>query len=546
MQQGASAVRPGRILVADDEQEICELLHETLVDEGYEVTTARDAQEAADLIRREEFDLLITDICMPGRDGLDLIEEVKALRPTLATIVITAHADQEKFIRAIRRRVDDFLQKPFDLEEVCRAVRAGLETRKSAQRRREAIKDLYTKSRRLTEEKADLSQRIGEAMERVTQFQEEILRNTEGLSTLSDVSNVVTSVLDLDKLLEVSLAMVNQRLHIQRSSIMLYREEEAALEVVAARGAHMHLMGKMVHLGEGVAGYVAQTREPLLVEDIRKDGRFDVKRSGNYGTGSFISVPLIFQGALLGVINANDTVSGKPFDRGHMEVLTTVAGQISAAIANARLYENVKENSIRMVEALATTLEAKDPYTCGHSERVTAYAIRLGKRMGLSREQLDTLRYAGLLHDIGKIGVPEEILQKTAPLTDDEWAVIAQHPIIGERIIGTLDFLSGAREIIRRHHERWDGQGYPDGLKNGQIGVLSHILSVADAFDAMTSVRPYRDARTTEDALEEIGRCAGAQFDPALVTAFRGLFEDDEHIGEIRYELRYPDAKRSG
>ncbi|MFH0963355.1 MAG: HD domain-containing phosphohydrolase [Planctomycetota bacterium] len=532
-----------KILVTDDEGDICELLEETLTEEGYDVTTARSAQEAMKKLEREEFDVLITDICMPGRDGLDLIEEAKKNHPTLATIVITAHADSEKFLRAIRRKVDDFLQKPFDLDEVCRSVRLGLAARRAQNEEDKTRRELHDQSERLVREKEDLSHQITEAMRKVTVFQEELLRNAEGLNTLSDVSNLVTTILDLDKLLDVCLALVNQRLRIQRSSIMLYDRASDSLRVVAARGSHIRLLGKTVPIGEGVAGHVARTREPLLVPNILEDGRFDVSRSTNYETGSFCCVPLTFQDELLGVINVNDTLSGGPFDKTHLDILSTVAKQISVAIANARLYNNLKENSVRMVEALATTLEAKDVYTCGHSERVTTYALRLGDRIGLSREQLDTLRFAGLLHDIGKIGVPEEILQKEDALTEAEWAVVAQHPIIGERIIGALHFLTDVREVIRHHHERWDGRGYPDGLPDGKIGTLPRILAIADAFDAMTSARPYRSARTTDDALAELARQAGSQFDPTLVAAFRTLFDMDEEIRSIRYEMRYPDAK---
>jgi len=172
------------------------------------------------------------------------------------------------------------------------------------------------------------------------------------------------------------------------------------------------------------------------------------------------------------------------------------------------------------VQALATTLEAKDRYTHGHSARVTDYSVRTAQRMKLPAEEVEKLRYAAQLHDVGKIGVDEAILRKPTDLTTEEWDAMQQHPVIGERIITPLDFLSETRPIIRHHHERWDGKGYPDGLRGEHISRLAQIMAVADAYDAMTSERPYRHARSHEDALREIKRCTGTQFAPDVTKEF--------------------------
>ena len=541
----ASSMTNARLLVTDDEVGICDLLREALTDEGFRVETACDPAEALERLRETDFDLLITDICMPGGDGIEMLGQARKLRPDIAVIVMTAYADTDKAVRALRQRATDFIQKPFSIDEVSRAVRQGLAARDLAIDRHRVMEDLHRRSSELALEKKRLSEQIAEATQQASVFQQELEKDHEGLDTLSDLAKVVTSVLDLDKALKLCLALLNQRLRVNRSSVMMYDPLADELEVVAVRGVKEDILGQRIAVAEGVAGYVAKTRQPVLVGDIHKDGRFDTTKAHQYATQSFMSVPLVFQSELLGVINANDRMSGAPFDERDLAILCTIARQISAAVANARLYDNLKENSIRMVEALANTLEAKDVYTCGHSERVTEYAVRLGRSLGLPKDQVDVLRFGGLLHDIGKIGVPEDILGKPDRLTDEEFRIVQQHPIIGEHIIGTLDFLSDVRKLIRHHHERCDGKGYPDGLDHKQLATLPRILGIADAFDAMTSERPYRSAMSTEDALAELRAGAGFQFDAVMVERFTRLFREEPAISTIHTQLRYPAAKRA-
>ena len=187
---------------------------------------------------------------------------------------------------------------------------------------------------------------------------------------------------------------------------------------------------------------------------------------------------------------------------------------------NQKLVDDLKELLINTVSAISNALEAKDSYTFGHSNRVTFYAIEIGKTIGLDEQSLSYLEFAGLLHDIGKIGVPEIILNKPGRLTEEEYSVISKHPLRGGKILSRLKNIQEVIDCVVHHHERFDGNGHPNGLKGEDIPLGARILAVADSYDAMTSDRPYRKSMSHEDAVEELKRCSGGQFDPKIVEAF--------------------------
>lgn len=211
------------------------------------------------------------------------------------------------------------------------------------------------------------------------------------------------------------------------------------------------------------------------------------------------------------------------FSAEERRMLETLASQAAIAIENARLFERTQRTYYQTIRALAEALEARDAYTRGHSERVTQYALRIADAMGLSESNRRMIEHAGLLHDIGKIGISDSILLQTTPLSPEDRATIQSHPLFGDQILGPIQFLHDVQEVVRHHHERYDGGGYPDGLTADEIPLSARIVCVADAFDAMTSDRPYRAALSREHAVEELERERGRQFDPAVVDAFLGL-----------------------
>ena len=190
-------------------------------------------------------------------------------------------------------------------------------------------------------------------------------------------------------------------------------------------------------------------------------------------------------------------------------------------------YEKLEQAYLESIETLRYTVEAKDIYTRGHSDRVAEYSVLIGKKLGLSEEELKTLHLGGLFHDIGKIGVPDSILQKSSTLTDDEYSQIKQHPNIGVHILSNASIFQDILPIVEHHHEKFDGSGYPSRLKGNDIPYLARITSVVDSFDAMTSRRSYRDSLSMENVISELKNCSGTQFDPDIVNLFLDILEND-------------------
>ncbi len=233
-----------------------------------------------------------------------------------------------------------------------------------------------------------------------------------------------------------------------------------------------------------------------------------------------IVMPLKPRDKLLGIMqvaNKRGNFSYRPED---LDLLKILGSQVGFVIQNADLFNNLQRAYIDTLSALTSAIDAKDSYTRGHSERVTELSIRLANEYGLPPEEVEKIKLGGLLHDIGKIGIPEEILNKPGRLNDEEFEIIKSHPDLGLHILGKVEFLETIVPIIRYHHERYDGKGYPEGLKGEAIPLLARIVSVVDTFDAMTTDRPYRKAMSIEEALKEIERCSGSQFDPKIAAHF--------------------------
>src|SRR5689334_9911672 len=334
-----------RILIVDDEAEITEILAD-LLSEDYDCLRAGSAEHALAELHRNEFQLVISDITMPGMSGLEMIPHVKALSPDTVVVMISGMQTVESAIGALRLGAFDYLMKPFDLRQV------------------EAV--------------------VGRALE------------------------------------------------------------------------HYELV-------------VAKQRYENHLEELVEQRTAELDRALNSLEGAYRST----------------------------------------------------------LKALTAALETRDSETHGHSERVVSYSLRLGREYGLSSEDMKSLEFGSLLHDIGKIGVPDSILRKPAKLTEEEWVRMREHPLHGQQILRGIEFLQGAARVVAQHHEQWDGSGYPVGLRGNEIDVCARIFSVADAFDAITSDRVYRRGKSYEAAAQELDDWAGRQFDPKVVEAFHRVPKED-------------------
>jgi putative nucleotidyltransferase with HDIG domain len=270
-------------------------------------------------------------------------------------------------------------------------------------------------------------------------------------------------------------------------------------------------------LDGGVNGRVARTGEPALVHDTARDPHF-LGTDAAADSGSELAVAIRVGGEVWGVLNL-EQLSTHAFDADDVVFADLVAAHVGAALDRTRLASELESTFMTTLAALSDALEYKDAYTAEHAREVEQLVVRVGTRLGLDDADLRTCRYAALLHDIGKIGIPSEILSKPSKLTDEEFEQIKQHTVIGARMLERIPFFEHVHPLVRSAHERWDGRGYPDGLAAGEIPLGARIICACDAFHAMVSDRPYRAAMPAADAIAELRAHSGRQFDPAVVDA---------------------------
>ncbi|MEW6603027.1 MAG: HD domain-containing phosphohydrolase, partial [Nitrospirota bacterium] len=248
-------------------------------------------------------------------------------------------------------------------------------------------------------------------------------------------------------------------------------------------------------------------------------------------------IPLFSKGDLIGILDVGSLHHGS-FTSDHLSTAEKIASQVTVALEHAMLYEDLQQLVINTITSLISVIDAKSPWTKGHSERVTKYAVEIAKEMGLDDKEVNHVRMCGLLHDIGKVGTFDGLLDKPGKLTDEEFELMKKHPGIGADIIAPIKQLNDIIPGILHHHERYDGMGYPLGLKGEDIPLCAGILSVVDAFDSMTDDRPYRKALGYEHAVAEIRRCAGTQFSPDIVNVFLRVLDRLDERSRCRSEIR--------
>lgn len=346
------------------------------------------------------------------------------------------------------------------------------------------------------------------------------------LSVLYSVGNLVSAETSLEGLCQSLTDEILEVISGDRAFIILRDAGTGELETFAASTKRESFSGRS-KVSKTVVEDCMSRGISVLSADAMSDQRFKAGDSVMLqNIRSVMCVPVESNSQILGVIYVDNLSASNMFVEFDLELVTAIGKQAGVAIERARLVEDMQELFYGTIRTLVATLEAKDEYTHGHSERVTSYAVQIAIEMGLDQEIVDTIHLAGLLHDIGKVGISEKILNKPARLTDEEFAIIKTHPVIGADIVRNIKGTEEVASIVRGHHEHFNGGGYPDGLKGDEISLPTRILTVADSYDAMTSSRAYRRNLSTEEIVEEFKRCSGEQFDPEVAETFIKILLD--------------------
>jgi HD-GYP domain-containing protein (c-di-GMP phosphodiesterase class II) len=347
--------------------------------------------------------------------------------------------------------------------------------------------------------------------------------NKARLDLIYEVSKKVGSVPRMAEMLEQVIKMTQKTLNASAASILLFRDNDQDLYFEVTSGPVGKAL-RQVKLSTqyGIAGQVARTGEPLIVNDVTRSENFHkmIDDYTGFSTKSLVCAPLTVHRKILGVIEVLNKLDGSQFEDQDLDAVISVANTAAMAIENTKLHQTVLDAYKSTIKSLAATIDAKDPYTRGHSQRVMEYSLLTGANLSLSSEEMETLEYASILHDIGKISVDSAILNKPDSLNEIEWERIQEHPTIGANLLRGISFLEKASDLVLYHHERYNGEGYPTGLGGNALPLGARIIAVADAFDSMTTDRSYRGAMTVDQAIKELNKCSGDQFCPVAVKAF--------------------------
>lgn len=389
-------------------------------------------------------------------------------------------------------------------------------------------------SSRLERQNAENAQLYHEAQHQLAErkvAEVQLKRQMERLQALRDIDIAITSNLDLALILNVILTQVRTQLKVDAADVLLLDERAKELEYAAGIGFRADtIKGSRIWLGEGYAGKAALQRRTIGIEKITGTG--DLTRAELLAPEQFLAyyvVPLIAKDKVMGVLEVFHRSPLHP-DHDWLKFLEALAGQTAIAVDNAFLFDSLQSSNEELAKAYDKTLEGwsraldlRDKETEGHSRRVTEMTVCLAKEMGVSDEDLVHIHRGALLHDIGKVGIPDSILLKPGPLTAEEWEIMRMHPVYAYELLRPITFLEPALDIPYAHHEKWNGTGYPRGLKGDEIPLAARIFAVADVWDALRSNRPYRSARPREMVIAYIKEQAGEHFDPDIVEVFLRL-----------------------
>ena len=354
-------------------------------------------------------------------------------------------------------------------------------------------------------------------------------------SQLTAIHQFVMSAVEIGSKEGLAKALVDLALKLTKSEagcVLLVDSSKVELVSAASRGiGDAEILTIKKSLVQSMAGSEIKSGNPIFMDPSgKKTASCGINSAGGYLSGHITAIPLKVRDKLTGFISVISPKDTRKFESKDIVLLSMLADQTALLFENLGLYDNIQGFYFEIIQALARTIDAKDSYTHDHADRARKYARLICRKLRLPEQEITDIEYAAMVHDIGKIGIKEEILHKAGKLNPDEEESLRRHPQIGNRILEPVAFLASVAPIVLYHHEWYNGEGYPDGLKGEEIPLGSRIVSVIDAYDAMTSDRPYRKAFSRQDAIKELVEGKGIQFDPGVVDAFLDVLKEDNHI----------------
>jgi len=466
------------ILVIDDERSICSMLQQYLDKIGFEVKVASHGKAGLDLLLHQKFDVIVCDIKMPEMGGIEVLKAIKKIDQMVPVLMTTGYPTMDTAIEALKQGAYDYLIKPFHLDE--------------------------------------LGEKIERALASAKLIEENILFSK--IVSLHEVSKAISSIHDVEKLFDMIIEY-SMRVAQADSGTLLLLDKDDNLTVTRTSYKKDHDSQLSEKDRMKIATWVLDDDEPLFIDHNVDDVPLYEVLEKNQLISS-ITFPLKSPKRTIGVLNLNRAVGSPSFSNIDLEVVNVLASQASISIDNLVAYKKLSDQHHQTLKAFAFIVEKKDAQTNGHSERVMEFAKMLASRLRLSEEEQEIVKYGGLLHDIGKIGISEQILGKSGPLTEKQKKEIRKHPELGSQILADLPSMKSLLPVIYHHHERYDGTGYPDGIVGESIPIGARIVSIVDAYESMTSDRSYREKIEPQAALKILEQGLGTQFDPYIGKRF--------------------------
>jgi response regulator RpfG family c-di-GMP phosphodiesterase len=471
-----------RILVVDDESAVCDVVVDMLGNNLlWAVVSENDPVKALALLQTTQFDLVLTDLMLGELSGMQMLEAALEQSPDTIVILMTGYPTVENAIDVLKQGAYDYLMKPFKLEILRATIERGL------------------RKQQLSRENIHLKEQLA------------LFKIAEAMGTTIHLKTALNQVLRL----------TIKEFNADAASILFYDKGKRAPFVLQAIQTNPNTQADMDFLnGRSSHSLLAAQSKMVEIENVYSDAssRDDILEQTKILT--YLSCPLLIRARVIGILNMQRIGVYREFSTGELQSLKVIASKAAYAVSNSLLYDDLEKAYLNTILALANAVEARDRYTSGHTVRVTYLAELIAKELGWDEERLFILSMGCSLHDIGKIGVPDSILNKPGFLSSQEQTIMRKHPELGERIIEGISFLKPCLPYLVSHHERWDGAGYPAGLKGDEIPIEGRVLAVADTFDAIVTDRPYRAGRTIKQAVNELIAFSGSQFDPDIVTIF--------------------------